>query len=430
MAGQSHSYSPLLREHRAPVRSHFFSAFFSSCVAFMLVILVVVRRPAQPLGRDPEVESGLGQQLEAAERNACSEGPAVRWMWADASIIGHWAAEMDPFRWSAWESHDDAAKELETYKGQDRPVEVEIGSQRNSWDIITRRYPSIEAAIDHLGVRQEELTRQSASNSKAHTASRSMFDPNVSRSLALMSQATYCAEATALSSWTCDGCRNSGLTIQPGSLRQFFGDQQRLYGFTVQLQGPLPFADTCLLAIRGTANTNNLWIDLDEWQEKLPGSWQCPGCYVHAGFLKDWAALEHPILSSLNASGCERKRVYITGHSLGGALATLGAWALQLRYGFKLAAIYTYESPRVGTTEFVNAWDTVIAKALPAFRVTFEDDPVTLIPCFWGHFLHVQHEIRYAADGSFRIIPGRECPCDETEITGSILVTSLSRRCA
>jgi predicted lipase len=48
------------------------------------------------------------------------------------------------------------------------------------------------------------------------------------------------------------------------------------------------------------------------------------------------------------------KNIIITGHSLGGALATLSAVYIKSKYPVLNVTLYTYASPRVGNTEFYN----------------------------------------------------------------------------
>ena len=63
--------------------------------------------------------------------------------------------------------------------------------------------------------------------------------------------------------------------------------------------------------------------------------------------------------------------IFVTGHSLGGALATLGAAYLS---GWGLAACYTFGAPRVGNKEFSSSLQT------PIYRVVNPLDTVPHIP--------------------------------------------------
>ena len=63
--------------------------------------------------------------------------------------------------------------------------------------------------------------------------------------------------------------------------------------------------------------------------------------------------------------------LYITGHSLGGALATLATWYISAD---ALAACYTFGSPRVGDGGLTNHFRT------PIYRIVNGADPVPFVP--------------------------------------------------
>lgn len=73
------------------------------------------------------------------------------------------------------------------------------------------------------------------------------------------------------------------------------------------------------------------------------------GGWVHNGFQEEvnkvWDELQFLFKYA------EGKRFYITGHSLGGAMATIAASRLQ----DKVDCLYTYGSPRVGTKKYVQS---------------------------------------------------------------------------
>ncbi len=80
---------------------------------------------------------------------------------------------------------------------------------------------------------------------------------------------------------------------------------------------------------------------------------------VHTGFFLAWASIEDAVLTQIStwqsevAQSAELPPLYITGHSLGGALATMAAAALS-DYGVDVAGVYTFGQPRVGDRTFVN----------------------------------------------------------------------------
>lgn len=92
---------------------------------------------------------------------------------------------------------------------------------------------------------------------------------------------------------------------------------------------------------------------------------------VHKGFFKAYQSIEDPLIEALSHLQ-ENKTVIITGHSLGGALATIAARELESRYN--IAACYTFGAPRVGDEVWCGKIKTKI------YRVVNAADPVTMLP--------------------------------------------------
>ena len=96
------------------------------------------------------------------------------------------------------------------------------------------------------------------------------------------------------------------------------------------------------------------------------------GGKIHSGFDEAFNELAIEIQSFLNNSEYTNKPLFITGHSLGGALATVATKKLKHKGG--IAACYTFGSPRVGDAE----WTTKIKT--PIYRLVNAADPVTMLP--------------------------------------------------
>jgi hypothetical protein len=74
----------------------------------------------------------------------------------------------------------------------------------------------------------------------------------------------------------------------------------------------------------------------------------------------------------------EMPRVFVTGHSLGGALAVLAASVLLSEGRQQIAAVYTYGQPRVGDPEFSAAFDAKLGAL--TFRYVNDLDIVPHVP--------------------------------------------------
>ncbi len=121
----------------------------------------------------------------------------------------------------------------------------------------------------------------------------------------------------------------------------------------------------CVLSFAGTHDLAG-W--LDDVNCTLVSQPQYPG-RVHGGFA---CALESVWPSIESLLPCARP-LYVTGHSLGGALASLAQWRLTTQ-GWIVQACITFGEPRVGDA----AWAS--ANQLPHWRVVHDCDPVPRVP--------------------------------------------------
>ena len=96
------------------------------------------------------------------------------------------------------------------------------------------------------------------------------------------------------------------------------------------------------------------------------------GVKVHSGFINAFREIESDVKGEVNDLG--EYSLYITGHSLGGALAIIAAKELERD---TLAACYTFGSPRVGNEDFGEAIKT------PVYRVVNAADGVPSVPPGW-----------------------------------------------
>jgi len=96
------------------------------------------------------------------------------------------------------------------------------------------------------------------------------------------------------------------------------------------------------------------------------------GGKIHSGFDEAFSQVAVDIQQVLDQEKFKDKHLFITGHSLGGALATVAAKKLTHEGG--VAACYTFGSPRVGNVD----WARGIK--VPIYRVVNAVDPVTMMP--------------------------------------------------
>lgn len=97
------------------------------------------------------------------------------------------------------------------------------------------------------------------------------------------------------------------------------------------------------------------------------------GVKVHDGFHQAFLQVESDVRKAVQS--LPNHKLYITGHSLGGALALIATRALNMD---NIAACYTFGSPRVGSLEF----DSAIK--VPIYRVVNAADAVPRVPPTWS----------------------------------------------
>lgn len=140
--------------------------------------------------------------------------------------------------------------------------------------------------------------------------------------------------------------------------------------------------DEFVLCFRGTEPTelSDVLADLNAWPDRAE-----VGGLVHNGFQNEleklWPQLEKLIDRHTQAP----IKFFITGHSLGGAMATIAA----SRCKDSVTALFTYGSPRVGNRTFIDNF-----KNVKHYRHVNNNDIVTGVP-FWLMGYRHHSEARY-----------------------------------
>lgn len=179
-------------------------------------------------------------------------------------------------------------------------------------------------------------------------------------------------------------------------------------GKTIDTQGFVGIGDTVILvAFRGSESKADWLTNLQANTD--PGGFQ--SSEVHSGF-RD--AL-FPVLLELGAllgqshHQGQEKSIWITGHSLGGALATLFMALLTVADGdcadlvdFKFGGLYTFGAPRVGDRKFAAALEACPRLQNRLFRVMNFGDPVPQLPRTYMGFKHGGQAITIDATGQVR----------------------------
>jgi triacylglycerol lipase len=118
------------------------------------------------------------------------------------------------------------------------------------------------------------------------------------------------------------------------------------------------------------------------------------GARFHKGFMGALATIWDPLFAAVEAENKKADRpLWITGHSLGGALALLATWLFKRR-GVGIHQVYTYGAPMVGNADVAQAY----AREFPnrIFRYVNLQDPVPKLPTMSliaNGYLHCDKEV-------------------------------------
>jgi triacylglycerol lipase len=142
-----------------------------------------------------------------------------------------------------------------------------------------------------------------------------------------------------------------------------------------------------VIAFRGSSSPQDFLQDAKFDMEPLAylrhNSAQPCTVQVHRGFLEDFDALNVAVVNQVRRSLATFERVsphpkiYITGHSLGGALAILCALEFS-RQKLSPAAVITFGQPRVGNATFRDLYNAALGDI--THHVVNADDPIPLTP--------------------------------------------------
>jgi len=117
------------------------------------------------------------------------------------------------------------------------------------------------------------------------------------------------------------------------------------------------------------------------------------GARFHKGFVDAIAEIWEPLAAAVEAGLTSNDRpLWITGHSLGGALALLAAWLFKRRF-VQVHEVCTFGAPMIGNREACAAFDREFAGRI--FRYVNGRDPVPKLPTMSlvaNEFLHVSEE--------------------------------------
>ncbi|HEY9879964.1 MAG TPA: lipase family protein [Leptolyngbyaceae cyanobacterium] len=147
-------------------------------------------------------------------------------------------------------------------------------------------------------------------------------------------------------------------------------------------------------------------VDAEEKDKVYPyASGGSSGALMHRGFVTAYFSVRDEIHDYIRSQPVSA--AVVTGHSLGGALATLCAVDIQYNFSDKLQSIetYTFGSPKVGNNEFRESFNRRVPNS---YRFIHGMDIVPELPRWWqGGYQHVDSESRIGPRFSLNFLSAR-----------------------
>lgn len=132
---------------------------------------------------------------------------------------------------------------------------------------------------------------------------------------------------------------------------------------------------TLTFAVRGTDDLGDVMKDISIYPKRLKGVGLC--C---AGFLSSAEEILSLTLSQFTNASQNGFKIFLTGHSYGGAVVQIIQQILRVKYKIDSKCI-TFGSPRI--------WLPFARPKGNHTRVQIETDPITYLPFLTGHILRI-----------------------------------------
>lgn len=132
--------------------------------------------------------------------------------------------------------------------------------------------------------------------------------------------------------------------------------------------------DKIIVTFRGTRTFEDNESDQDLFQ--IPYPFARNAGKTHRGFTCIYQSARSGLLDELHKLS-PAKKLFVAGHSLGGALAVLAALDLAVNTRFKNLFVYTYGSPRVGDPVFASTFNYMVKNSI---RIANVHDIIPTLP--------------------------------------------------
>ncbi|XVE65664.1 hypothetical protein DITRI_Ditri08aG0018300 [Diplodiscus trichospermus] len=215
-----------------------------------------------------------------------------------------------------------------------------------------------------------------------HKDKLAVYNHTLATILVEYASAVYMSDLTELFTWTCARC--DGLTKGFEVIELIVDVENCLQAFV----GVAKDLNAIVIAFRGTQEHSiQNWVEDLFWKQldlNYPGM---PDAMVHHGFYTAYhnTTIQPGILYAVKKA----KELYgdldvmVTGHSMGGAMASFCALDLTVNHEAKNVQVMTFGQPRIGNAAFASYYGKLVPNTI---RVTNGHDIVPHLPPYYYYF--------------------------------------------
>lgn len=167
-----------------------------------------------------------------------------------------------------------------------------------------------------------------------------------------------------------------------------------------------PTTQSVFLIFRGSEKGLD-WINNFQFRQQIYpyGDESTTDVRFHRGFMRAYFAVRDRLLKVVQAF--PQAPLILTGHSLGGAIATIAALDVQYnitQHTGQAIDLYTFGAPRVGNSALVESFQRRVPSS---YRFVYGWDVVTRVPRFWQGYDHVPELQRLGSRWSWQVVSRR-----------------------
>lgn len=170
-----------------------------------------------------------------------------------------------------------------------------------------------------------------------------------------------------------------------------------------------------IVGFKGTTSVENMKTDLkvkkspitkalpskSTAHHKILSSLDWKSAKLHDGFAKAYSSVSEQLCEKISELQREKERpIYLTGHSLGGSLATIASFDIVVSLNITNVYVLTFGSPRCGNIFWSRCYDQVVRAH---WRVAMRSDLITTLPR--AGYSHVGKRVALSTSGDMFLDP-------------------------